>query len=70
MGTSVTIFWVVFTILLVWGLFALGTQGSQSTKKKSGDQLSDRGVTLTQSLFWITICIFILIGFGAMVNGG
>jgi hypothetical protein len=69
MGTSVTIFWVVFTVLLIWGLFALGTQGSQSTKKKPGDKLSDRGVTLTQSLFWITIFIFILIAFGAMVNG-
>jgi hypothetical protein len=70
MGTSVEIFYVVFAVLLVWGLFALGTQGSQSTKKKPGDKLSDRGVTLTQSLFWITIFIFILIGIGAMVSGG
>jgi hypothetical protein len=53
----VAFFWCAFVALLVWGLFALGTQGTESTAKKSGDQLSDRGVSLVQALFWIVIFI-------------
>ena len=47
----------LFVILLVWALFAVGTQGSQSTYKKPGDQLSERGVTLVQTLFWLIIIV-------------
>jgi Na+/H+ antiporter NhaC len=43
--------------LILWAFFALGTQGTQSTTKKSGDQLSDRGVSLVQALFWIVMLI-------------
>jgi hypothetical protein len=46
--------------LIVWALFALGTQDTQSTKKNPGDQLSDRGVTLVQALFWIVVLIGIV----------
>jgi hypothetical protein len=49
--------------LIVWAFFALGTQGTQSTTKNPGDQLSERGVSLVQALFWIVI----LIGFVAVI---
>jgi ABC-type Fe3+ transport system permease subunit len=51
------------TALVVWALFALGTQDTQSTAKKPGDQLSDRGVTLVQAFFWIVV----IIGFVAVL---
>ncbi len=43
--------------LIIWALFALGTQGTQSTTKKPGDARSERGVTLIQALFWIVVVI-------------
>lgn len=49
--------------LIVWALFALGTQDTQSTTKKPGAQLSDRGVSLFQVLFWIVM----LIGFVGVI---
>lgn len=48
---------------IIWALFALGTQGTQSTTKKPGDQFSDRGVTLIQAIFWIVM----LVGFVAVI---
>jgi hypothetical protein len=47
-------------IVIVWALYALGTQGMSSTKKEKGDQLSDRGVNLVQVFFWLVILVGIV----------
>jgi hypothetical protein len=52
--------------VIVWALFALGTQGTKSEKViKPGDKLSDRGVVLVQAFFWIVL----VIGFIAVLAG-
>lgn len=43
--------------LIIWGLFALGTQGTQSTTKQPGHARSERGATLIQAFFWIVVLI-------------
>lgn len=53
----------LIVIVIIWALFALGTQGTVSTKKLKGDQLSDRGVSLVQALFWIVL----IVGFVAVL---
>ncbi len=50
----------LIVILIVWALYALGTQGMSSTKKEKGDQLSDRGVNLVQVFFWLVILVGIV----------
>ena len=53
----------LIVILVVWALYALGTQGMSSTKKEKGDKLSDRGVNLVQVFFWLVV----IVGFVAVV---
>ena len=47
----------LIVVVIVWALFALGTQGSQPTTKKQGDQLSERGVSLVQVFFWLAVIV-------------
>lgn len=47
----------LIVVLIVWALFALGTQGTQPTTKKQGDQLSERGVSLVQVFFWLAVIV-------------
>jgi hypothetical protein len=47
----------LLVVLIVWALFALGTQNSQPTTKKQGDKLSERGVSLVQAFFWLVIIV-------------
>jgi cell division protein FtsW (lipid II flippase) len=60
---------IMITALVIWGIYAIFTQGSASTEKQPGNQLSERGVNLVQVFFWIVVFIFIMIGFAQMVNG-
>lgn len=53
--------WIIVVILMLWGTYVFGTMGNESTTKKPGDQLSQRGVTLVQSLFWITLAVSFVI---------
>jgi hypothetical protein len=55
-----------FVVLIIWALFALGTQGSQPTKKKQGDAFSERGVSLLQALFYIAVVIGVV---GVIASG-
>lgn len=64
--TMYTFVMYAIVALIVWALFALGTQGTQSTEKNSGDQLSERGVSLVQAFFWIVV----IIGFVMVVANG
>jgi hypothetical protein len=51
----------LIVVLIVWALFAVGTQGTKSEKViQPGDKLSDRGVVLVQAFFWIVIVIGVL----------
>jgi hypothetical protein len=51
--------------VIVWALFAIGTQGTKSEKEiKTGDKLSGRGVVLVQAFFWIVV----VIGFIAVIS--
>jgi len=60
---------IIITALIIWVIYALFSQGSASTIKQPGNQLSERGVNLVQVFFWIVVFIFILIGFSQMVKG-
>ena len=52
--------------VIVWILFAIGTEGTKSEKViKPGDKLSTRGVVLVQAFFWIVV----VIGFIAVLAG-
>ncbi len=55
-------------VLIVWGLYALGSQGLYSTKKKPGDKLSESGSKSLEMFIFIVIVVGIAVLWGLSIK--